>query len=135
MRVVIAGGTGFLGRPLSRALAADGHDVIVLTRSAPLSGQADIPGTVRAIEWTPNGDRGPWVSVIDRADAVINLAGESIAAKRWTDAQKQKILDTRVQATRSLVAAIRGASAPPHVLVSGSAVGYYGPRGSEIVTE
>jgi uncharacterized protein (TIGR01777 family) len=90
---------------------------------------------VRAIEWTPNGDRGPWVSAIDRADAVINLAGESIAAKRWTNAQKQKILDTRVQATRSLVAAIRGASAPPHVLVSGSAVGYYGPRGSEIVTE
>ena len=135
MRVVIAGGTGFLGRPLSRALAADGHDVIVLTRSSARAGQPDVPGTGRAIEWMPNGDRGPWISAIDRADAVINLAGESIAAKRWTAAQKQKILDTRVQATRSLVAAIRSASAPPQVFVSGSAVGYYGPRGSELVTE
>jgi uncharacterized protein (TIGR01777 family) len=65
----------------------------------------------------------------------VNLAGESIAAKRWTAAQKQKILDTRVQATRSLVSAIRGATAPPPVLISGSAVGYYGPLGDEVVTE
>ena len=128
MTVVIAGGTGFLGRPLSRALASDGHDVVVLTRGSTDRSQ-------RAVTWTPNGDSGPWASTIDGADAVVNLAGESIAAKRWTAAQKQKILDTRVQATRSLAAAIRTVANPPPVFVSGSAVGYYGPLGDDIATE
>jgi len=128
MSVVIAGGTGFLGRPLSRALASDGHDVVVLTRGSTDRSQ-------RAVTWTPNGDSGPWASTIDGADAVVNLAGESIAAKRWTAAQKQKILDTRVQATRSLAAAIRTVANPPPVFVSGSAVGYYGPLGDDIATE
>jgi uncharacterized protein (TIGR01777 family) len=135
MRVIIAGGTGFLGRPLSLALAADGHDVTVLTRDSTRSGQLAATGAARSVVWTPNGESGPWAFVIDGAGAVVNLAGESIAAKRWTAAQKQKILDTRVRATRSLVSAIRGAAAPPPVLVSGSAVGYYGPLGDEVVTE
>jgi hypothetical protein len=135
MRVVIAGGTGFLGRPLSAALAADGHDVIVLTRSSAHVQRAHAGGTTRAIEWTPNGDGGAWSPAIDGAGAVVNLSGESIAARRWTAAQKQKILDTRVQATRSLVSAILSAANPPPVFVSGSAVGYYGPHGGEIVTE
>jgi uncharacterized protein (TIGR01777 family) len=128
MRVIIAGGTGFLGRPLSLALAADGHDVVVLSR-----GSTD--RSVKSIAWTPNGESGPWASTIDGAGAVVNLAGESIAAKRWTAAHKQQILDTRVQATRSLVSAMRGAAAPPPVFISGSAVGYYGPLGDEVVTE
>jgi uncharacterized protein len=128
MNVVVAGGTGFLGRPLSRALAADGHDVFILTR-----GSTD--RRTNSITWTPNGESGPWASAIDGAGVVVNLAGESIAAKRWTAAQKRKILDTRVLATRSLVTAIRTASVPPSVFVSGSAVGYYGPLGDEVVTE
>ncbi len=77
----------------------------------------------------------PGPSAVDGAGAVINLAGESIAGKRWTAAQKQRILESRVQATRSLVAAIARATAPPPVFVSGSAVGYYGPRGDRSVTE
>jgi uncharacterized protein (TIGR01777 family) len=128
MNVVVAGGTGFLGRPLSRALAADGHDVFILTR-----GSTD--RSTNSITWTPDGESGPWASALDGAGAVVNLAGESIAAKRWTAAQKRRILDTRVLATRSLVAAIRTASVPPSVFVSGSAVGYYGPLGDEVVTE
>jgi hypothetical protein len=128
MKVVVAGGTGFLGRPLSRALAADGHDVFMLTR-----GSTD--RRTNSITWTPNGESGPWASAIDGAGVVVNLAGESIAANRWTAAQKRKILDTRVLATRSLVSAIRTASVPPSVFVSGSAVGYYGPLGDEVVTE
>src|SRR5580765_2561826 len=116
MKVVVAGGTGFLGRALSQSLAADGHDVCLLSRGAGNR-------TFTTVQWTPNGGSGPWASTIDGAGAVVNLAGESIAAKRWTAAQKQKILDSRVQATRSLVSAIGGAAAPPPVFISGSAVG------------
>jgi uncharacterized protein (TIGR01777 family) len=130
MKIVIAGGTGFLGRPLTDALAHDGHDVVILSR-----GQNGNRAGVRAVMWNPNGETGPWATEIDGAGAVVNLAGESIAAKRWTAAQKAVIVDSRLQATRSLVAAIRGAVAPPAVFVSGSAVGFYGPLGSAITTE
>ena len=127
MNIIIAGGTGFLGRPLTAALAKAGHTIVVLSRntSQPMPGDQ-----TRSVAWNPNGDSGPWSAEIERADAVVNLAGESIAGKRWTAAQKQRILDSRVQATRSLAAAIRGASTPPSVFVSGSAVGYYGPLDS-----
>jgi len=131
MKIAIAGGTGFLGRPLADALARDGHDIAVLTR------QTRPPSSPRTrfISWTPTGTSGPWASAIDGADAVVNLAGEPIAAKRWTDRQKQRILDSRVLATRSLAAAIGTVAAPPSVFVSGSAVGYYGPLGDEVVAE
>ncbi len=137
MNIVIAGGTGFLGRPLATALVVAGHDVIVLTRSP---GQAagdnarSIAGT-RTIAWSPDGTAGAWAAAIDGADAVINLAGEGIAERRWTDAHKRRILESRLKATRSLVAAIRGAATPPRTFVSGSAVGYYGPSDDAIVTE
>lgn len=131
MKVIIAGGTGFLGRPLARRLAADGHQIVILTRGAARQASAD----TRLVTWTPTGDVGPWATEVDGAGAVVNLAGESIAARRWSAAQKQRILDSRIHATRSLVHAIRGASTPPRVFVSGSAVGYYGPRGDEVVTE
>jgi hypothetical protein len=146
MRIVIAGGTGFLGRPLAAALAADGHDVVILSRSAASQGasaprgaqgsrHSPRPGGPRPIAWTPNGDVGPWATEIDGADAVVNLAGESIAGARWTAAHKQRILESRVKATRSLADAIRRAAAPPPVFVSGSAVGYYGRCGDQKITE
>jgi len=132
MKIVIAGGSGFLGRPLAAALARDGHEIVVLTRGG---GAARGLAQLRSVEWTPDGETGPWSTDIDGAGAVVNLAGESIAGRRWSDAQKQRILDSRVKATRSLVAAVRTAAAPPPVLVSGSAVGYYGPLGDEVATE
>jgi uncharacterized protein (TIGR01777 family) len=132
MRIVIAGGSGFLGRPLAAALAADGHDVVTLTRGdGPRRGQT----RSRAVRWTPGGDTGPWAAESDGAGAVVNLAGESIAGRRWSAAHKQRILDSRVHATRSLVSAIQAAEAPPPVFLSGSAVGYYGPRGDEVIAE
>jgi uncharacterized protein len=130
MNIVIAGGTGFLGRPLTESLIRDGHDVIILTRGSGTAGAG-----ARTVKWDPNGDTGSWAAAIDGADAVINLAGESIAGTRWTAAHKRRILDSRISATRSLAAAIRGAASPPAVFVSGSAVGYYGPLGGEIATE
>ena len=131
MKIVIAGGTGFLGRPLAEALTADGREVVILTR-----GPAASPiGEARLVSWNPTGHIGPWASELADADAVVNLAGESIAARRWSTVQKQKILDTRMHATRSLAAAIRAATRPPQTFVSGSAIGYYGPLGDEIVTE
>ena len=131
MKVVIAGATGFLGQPLARALAADGRDIVILTRRTdpprPTNG-------ARFLTWRP-GHPGPWAAEIEGAAAVVNLAGESIAGRRWSNTQKQRILDSRLQATRALADVIIGASRPPPVFVSGSAVGYYGPRGDEIVAE
>ena len=133
MHIVISGGSGFLGSALSAALTADRHHVTILTRQ-----HADRPGgtpPVSRVTWTPDGTVGTWASAIAGADAVINLAGESIAAKRWSAEQKRKIRDSRLLATRSLTAAIRQAARPPAVFISGSAVGYYGDRGNETLTE
>jgi uncharacterized protein len=132
MKILLAGGTGFLGRPLAEALAADRHDVVVLTRDPAAGRLAD---RSRAVSWIPNGQTGSWAAEIDGAGAVVNLAGESIAAKRWTAAHKRRVLESRVLATRSLVEAILASASRPQVFVSGSAVGYYGPRSDEILTE
>jgi uncharacterized protein (TIGR01777 family) len=132
MKVVIAGGTGFLGQPLAKALAEGRHYVTLLTRGT--AGVSPTP-RVRLVQWTPDGPSGAWLAEVNGADAVVNLAGEPIAARRWSDAQKQRILDSRVRATRRLVEAIATAATPPPVFISGSAVGYYGPLGHEIVTE
>ena len=131
MKVVIAGGSGFLGRPLIRSLATDGCEVVVLTRKPSAS---TVP-EARFVSWTPDGESGPWAAELTGATAVVNLAGESIAARRWSSAQKGRILQSRLLATRSLVAAIRGSSHAPAAFISGSAVGYYGPLGDERVTE
>ena len=131
MPIVIAGGSGFLGQALARALAQDGHEVVILTRRSRAMGRDG----ARAVEWSPDGSVGPWAATISGAAALINLAGESIAAKRWTAAQKQRIRDSRMRATRSLAGAIEQAPTPPAVFISGSATGYYGALGDAIVTE
>jgi uncharacterized protein (TIGR01777 family) len=131
VNVVIAGGTGFLGTALADRLSADGHDVVVLTRRDPAKSR---PGRHRLVRWTPTGEAGPWQAEISNAGAVVNLAGEPIAGKRWSAAQKQRITDSRIDATKSVVDAIRSAPAPT-VLINASAVGYYGPLTDEVVTE
>src|SRR3954447_1574403 len=139
MKLVIAGGSGFLGNALAWTWAEEGHDVRVLTRSLP-PGQAwhesgtGKPGITR-VGWVPDGQAGPAAADIDGAAAVINLAGESIAGGRWTAARKQALRDSRIYPTRSLAAAITSAQVPPPVFVSGSAVGYYGDRGIQALSE
>lgn len=139
MKVVIAGGTGFLGSPLAWTWAEDGHDVRVLTRSLA-SGQAQHesgtgkPGITR-VGWDPNGTPGAIARELDGAAAVVNLAGESIAGARWTPARKQALRDSRILATRSLVAAFAESHDPPATFISASGVGYYGDRGAEPLSE
>lgn len=130
MRIVLAGASGFLGRPLVLALAADGHQLVLLTRRP----KGATPG-IREVAWQPDGTAGSWAEVLDGADAVVNLAGESIAGARWTAARKAALIGSRLLSTRSLIAAIDRATARPPMLVSSSAVGYYGLHGDEMVTE
>lgn len=131
MKIILAGGTGFLGRPLAHALLADGHDVVVLTRDTVRNTVAG----AHVVAWTPDGQTGSWAAEIDGADAIVNLAGEPIAARRWSHEYKRRIQESRIRATRSLVEAIGSVSSPPVVFVSASAVGYYGSLGDEIIGE
>lgn len=138
MRIIITGGSGFLGTALSASLVADGHEVIVLTRNPDQAGSKLGQG-VRAAGWDGRTAEG-WGHLADGAGAIVNLAGESIAganivAGRWTAARKQAIRDSRVNAGRAVVEAIRAAKQKPGLVVQASAVGYYGPHGDEVVTE
>ena len=130
MRLVIAGGTGFIGSALCARLIDLGHSLTILARTQS-------PGPILSnkdwIIWQP-GSPGPWEEAIDGADGVINLAGEPIA-RRWTQSQKERIRKSRMDTTRDLVTAIGKAKARPKFLLNSSAVGYYGPRGDEPITE
>jgi len=132
VRIVVAGGTGFVGKALVTRLAEEEHSAVVLTRHPD---KPRLPGkrTVQLV-WWDGRTVGPWASHIDGADAVLNFAGESIG-ERWTARRKSLILDSRLNATRAIVEAIRAARKRPHVLVNASAVGYYGEVVSEEVPE
>jgi hypothetical protein len=137
MRIIITGGTGLIGRELAASLAADKHEVILLSRDPQRA--TGLPAGARAEQWDGRSAAG-WGPLADGADAIVNLAGESIAganplAGRWTAARKKVILESRVQAGQAVVAAVRAARRKPGVLIQSSAVGYYGPCGDEEVTE
>jgi len=133
MRIVLTGGTGFIGRTLSAALARDGHRVILLTRSAERA--SDLSGPlVTVVEW--NGrETGSWEQSLDGADAVINLTGAPIADARWTDARKQVLVESRVLTTRLLVRAMSRRSSNPGTLISASGIGYYGASDDCVLDE
>ena len=139
MKIVIAGGSGFLGGPLAEVYAEEGHQVIVLTRSVPSGESRHDPGTgvpgITRLGWTADGKIGPWAAIVEAADAVINLSGEAIDKGRWTPQRKAQLRDSRILATRSLAASILAAAVPPKVFVSGSAIGYYGDTGDRPITE
>lgn len=135
MRVLITGGTGFIGRPLCRELARAGHSVTVLTRD-PAGAKARVDPAVRLVGW--QGFRGPTQELAEAladSEVVINLAGEPIAARRWTPQVKSELRASREGTTSALVTACAKQAQRPVLLVSGSAIGYYGPRGEEILTE
>jgi uncharacterized protein (TIGR01777 family) len=128
MKIVIAGGSGFIGEPLVRRLLARGDDVAVLSRD-PKKVDAG-----RGVAWDAKS-QGPWTSEITDADVLINLAGDNIGKGRWTDAKKRRIVDSRVDATRALIEALRHAPKKERAFVSASAIGYYGSRGEEELDE
>jgi uncharacterized protein (TIGR01777 family) len=127
MKIVVTGGTGFLGRALLEAVRGEGHVVTVLTRRpARAAGE---------VQWDPAFSTGPWVRAFEAAGAVVNLAGEPIAEGRWTRERKRRILASRVDATRATVAALRETGTRGATLLSGSAVGYYGTERSDALDE
>ena len=129
MKLVVTGGTGFIGRALCQALEDAGHELVILTRTATSAGGA----RRRFVTWQPPAS-GPWQRELDGAEGVVNLAGESIIA-RWTPAKKQRMADSRLNTTRALITAINRAARRPAVLISASAIGYYGPHGDESLDE
>lgn len=128
MKILITGGTGLIGRTLCRALLDAGHQVTVLSRK-PESVKRKCGDAVAAISRLSQWD--------DKRvfDAVINLAGEPIVDARWTESRKAALWDSRVALTGELVKRIRLSTHKPAVLLSGSAIGYYGDRGDEILDE
>lgn len=133
MKVIVTGATGFIGEALVEALLKRGDEVTALTRS-PGRALPRLPADVRILEWHPP-ERGPWVEAFNGVDAVLNLAGEPVAKRRWSAAQKEEILSSRVDATTAVVAAIQEANPRPSVLINASAIGYYGPQGDRVLTE
>lgn len=161
MKVVIAGSSGLVGTALVKALAANGHKVVRLIRSgsgankeqpsnkagkkrevSQEAGRHGEAGNAISVAWNPTtcdleGDEpfGAEQEKVEGADAVVNLAGASIAGEHWTKERKALIRSSRVHITRELVCSLEKLSVPPKILVSASAVGYYGNRGDEVLTE
>lgn len=128
MNVFLTGATGLIGRALADGLVRDGHGVVALTRSEG----ARLPEGVRAVRGDP-ATPGAWEDELARCDACVHLAGEPVAEGRWTAEKKARIRDSRVRSTERVAAAV--ARGGPAVLVSGSAVGFYGSRRDEVLDE
>ena len=120
-RIVISGGTGYIGTALVKHLTARGDEVSILTRGASR------PGNPGFVHWDPYV-LGEWTQALDGADAIVHLAGERAVGVRYTDAVKRRLYDSRIVSTQNIVKAIAQARAKPRVFVSASAVGYYGNR-------
>jgi hypothetical protein len=133
MRIAITGASGLVGSELTNFLTTGGHDVVRLVRRD--SGAATQNVVARnTVPWDPTADRFD-ASPLEGVDAVVHLAGESIAAGRWTTARKRRIRDSRVHGTRVLSEALAAMTTPPRSLVGASAIGFYGDRGDELLSE
>ena len=127
MKLLLSGSHGLVGKALSKSLTKDGYEVINLVRRDRVYGKPEI-------EWHPNKGLLD-ASQIEGFDAVVHLAGESIASGRWTDEKKRRIRESRVQGTTLLSQALARLSRPPLRFICASAIGYYGSRGDEVLTE
>jgi uncharacterized protein (TIGR01777 family) len=137
VRIIVTGGTGFVGQALCHELSERGDQVVILTRGQPRSRASgeDAARTPEFASWTPEA-RGPWMKLLDGADAVVHLAGASVADERWTEERKKLLWSSRVESTCLLAEAIAEAKKTPAVFVSASAVGLYGTSaGDTVLTE
>ena len=137
LKIVIAGGSGLIGRALTANLAQDSHEVIILSRNPHKV--SDLPKGARAIAWDGR-TLGPWKNELDAADAIVNLAGANLKGERffpslWTAKRKLILHDSRIQAASVLVEAVKSAAKKPALFIQASAIGYYGPRGDEALNE
>lgn len=134
MRILVSGATGLIGKQLCQRLLSEGHELAVLSRNPAKFTAFSINGTKpAAFAWQPERELPP-VEALAGVDAVIHLAGESVTG-RWTAERKRSIRDSRLLGTRNLVEGMKRAAVPPKVLISGSAVGFYGQRGDELLAE
>jgi hypothetical protein len=133
MRIIITGGTGFIGTELAASLIQDGHEVIALSRD-PDRQRTVMHANVHLVKWDARTAAG-WGDLADGADAIVNLAGENIGAGRWTRQRKQAIIQSRFDAGKAVVEAVANASSKPGVVIQSSGVDYYGIHAEEIITE
>ncbi len=132
MKILILGGTGFIGKKLIEQLSSNHHDILLLTRNKKNISQKLENHRVQLIEW--DGKKIPLIN--DQVvDAVINLAGESIASGRWTIERKREILESRIYATKAIIQAIEDKNILPKILINASAIGFYGTSENEVFTE
>ncbi len=132
MSVIILGGSGLIGRALAASLATDGYDVVILSRN-PQRVPA-LPSGIRAEQWDGCSAEG-WGFLANGAEAIVNLAGENLAAGRWAAERKRQILASRLNPGQAVVQAVQTTTRKPAVLIQASAVGYYGPRGDQELAE
>lgn len=133
MRVIITGGTGVIGQVFAALMVQDGHETIVLSRS-PETNRNRVPAGVTVRGWDATSGAG-WHRLIDDETAIVNLAGQNPAHWRWTAAHKQRMQESRIQSVQAIQDAIEIEQRAPKTLLQASAVGYYGHRGDEIITE
>src|SRR5688572_17727534 len=128
MNVLITGASGLIGKALQKSFAAKGYEMLLAGRGEPKRDNE--------IQWTVDeGFREEDLPRLEGLDAVVHLAGENIAGLRWTDEKKKAIRESRVKGTHSLVNTLAELKQKPKVFIAGSAMGFYGDRGDEIVTE
>ncbi len=133
MRIIITGGTGLIGKALANRMAAKGHEVIILSRSAP-GKNAPLPTGIQQVQWDGKTARG-WGDLVNSQSAIVNLAGENLSAGRWTAERKARILSSRVNAGKAVSEAVAQAVEKPLVVVQASAVGFYGSQENGDITE
>jgi uncharacterized protein len=133
MKVIITGGSGIIGRVLTQMLIAEGHEVIMFTRS-PEKTMNILPGAKEYVNWSSDDETG-FEEYLEGSDAVIHLAGESIFGALWSEDYRQKILTSRQNGTRNIVNVIKNLSDKPGSFISASAIGIYGFSDDELFTE
>jgi uncharacterized protein len=131
--LIITGATGFLGKKLVNDLRSDGYEITVFSRDINKA-KSEVPSADAVVEWDYKKPE-EWFEHVDGKYGIIHLAGANLGSKRWTEEYKKILYDSRIDSSRSLVRAIKKSNKKPEVLISASAVGYYGERGEEVLTE